>query len=91
MSNEYRYQILLMLREKPMRISDITRRLDFTTAEVRRHVTRLNEVSLIQRDLDGYYYLTPYGETSLVLFQELIFLTANKDYFKTDYHVKASN
>jgi len=72
-----------MLQEKPMRISDITRILDLTTAEVRRHVSRLNETALIQRNLDGYYHLTPYGETSLVLFQEIIYLSSNKEYFKT--------
>jgi len=83
MSNEYRYNILLLLREKVMRISDLTREIKFTTAEVRRHVTRLAEVGLIQRDIDGYYQLTPYGETSLLLFQEFIFLSTNREYFKT--------
>ena len=66
-----------------MRISDLTREIKFTTAEVRRHVTRLSDVALIRRDLDGYYQLTPYGETSLLLFQEFIFLSSYRNYFKT--------
>ena len=71
-----------MLREKPMRISDLSRKFKFTTTEVRRHVTRLSEVGLIHRDLDGCYQLTPYGETALILFQEFIFLSSNMEYFK---------
>ncbi len=72
-----------------MRISDLTREIKFTKAEVRRHVTRLSEVDLIQRDLDGYYQLTPYGETSLLLFQESIFLSKYRDYFKN--HTPVNN
>ena len=83
MSNEYRYNILLLLCEKPMRISDLTREIKFTTAEVRRHVSRLAEVGLIQRDTEGYYLLTPYGESSLLLLQEFIFLSTNREYFQT--------
>jgi predicted transcriptional regulator len=83
MSNENRYDILLILREQSKRITDLTRHMDLTTTEVRRHVTRLSEAGLIQRDIEGYYQLTPYGETSLLLFQEFEFLSSNREYFKT--------
>ena len=83
MSNENRYEILLILREQSKRITDLTRQMNLTTTEVRRHVTRLTEAGLIQRDIDGYYHLTPYGEASLLLFQEFEFLSSNREYFKT--------
>jgi len=83
MSNENRYEILLILREQPKRITDLTRQMNLTTTEVRRHVTRLTEAGLIKRDIEGYYQLTPYGETSLLLFQEFEFLSSNREYFKT--------
>jgi predicted transcriptional regulator len=83
MSNENRYEILLILREKSKRITDLTKQMNLTTTEVRRHVTRLTEAGLIQRDIEGYYRLTPYGETSLLLFQELEFLSAHRDYLTT--------
>jgi predicted transcriptional regulator len=57
--------------------------MNLTTTEVRRHISRLSDAGLVQRDLDGYYHLTPYGKTSLVMLQELEFLSWNKDYFKT--------
>ncbi len=83
MSNENRYGVLLILKEEAKRITDLTREMKLTTTEVRRHVSRLAEVSLIQRDLGGFYHLTPYGETSLLLFQEFIFLSSHSEYFKT--------
>jgi predicted transcriptional regulator len=83
MSNENRYGVLLILRKQARRITDLTREMKLTTTEVRRHVSRLAEVDLIQRDIEGFYHLTPYGETSLLLFQELIFLSSNSEYFKT--------
>jgi len=83
MSNENRYEILLILREQPKRITDLTRQMDLTTTEVRRHVTRLTEAGLIQRDVEGYYQLTPYGKASLLLFQEFEFLSSNREYFMT--------
>lgn len=82
-SNESRYEILVLLSEKPMRNTGISRELDLTSPETRRQVSRLGEVGLIQRDLEGFYHLTPYGEMSLILFQEIQFITGNRDYFQT--------
>jgi predicted transcriptional regulator len=83
MSNENRYGVLLILQREEKRITDLTREMKLTTTEVRRHVSRLAEVGLIQRDIGGFYHLTPYGETSLLLFQEFVFLSSNSEYFKT--------
>jgi len=83
MSNENRYGVLLILRKQARRITDLTQEMKLTTTEVRRHVSRLAEVDLIQRDIGGFYHLTPYGETTLLLFQEFIFLSSNREYFKT--------
>ena len=82
-SNESRYDILILLREKPMRNTDISKALDLTSAEIRRQVSRLHAIGLIQRDLGGFYHLTPYGEMTLILFQEFHFLTDNREYFQT--------
>ena len=83
LSNENRYGALLIIKQEPKRITDLTRMMNLTTTEIRRHVTRLSEVGLIQRDLEGYYRITPYGETSLQLLRELDFLSSFKDYFMT--------
>jgi predicted transcriptional regulator len=80
LSNENRYEILVFLRKKAMRISDITREVMLKTPEARRHISRLVEIGLIQRDIEGYYHLTHYGETVLISLNEFIFLSNHKDY-----------
>lgn len=81
-SNEIRHRSLLLLKEKPMRITEIAKQQKLNHPEIRRHLTRLREVGLIKRDADGYYHLTSYGETSIILLKELEFLSANSAYFK---------
>jgi predicted transcriptional regulator len=83
LSNEDRYGILLVLQKKAMRITDIAKEMDINNPEARRHLTRLSTVSLIKRDVEGLYHLTPYGETCLLLFDEFDFLSSNREYFKT--------
>ena len=82
-SNEIRYEILVSLREKAKRITDITREMDLKTPEARRHVSRLSEVGLIQRNIEGFYHITPYGEGMLILLKEFDFMTRHRDYFQS--------
>ncbi len=82
-SNEIRHRILLLLQRNPMRITEIAREQGLNHPEIRRHLTRLRDIGLIERDVEGLYHLTPYGETSILLFKEFEFLSANSDYFET--------
>ena len=81
-SHEIRHNILLLLKDKPMRITEIARDQDLHHPEIRRHITRLQNIRFIKRDIDGYYHLTTYGETSLLLFKDFMFLTENRQYFE---------
>jgi predicted transcriptional regulator len=82
-SNEHRHRILLLLQDNAMRTMELAKETDLNNPEIRRHISRLQEIDLIQRDVEGYYSLTPYGEASLKLFQEIKFISRNSDYFKT--------
>ena len=82
-SNEKRYEILIALREKAKRITDIAREMELKTPEARRHVSRMSEVGLIQRNVEGFYSITPYGEGMLILLKEFDFMTRHRDYFQT--------
>ena len=82
-SNEIRHGILLLLQKKAMRITDITKKMGLNNPEIRRHISRLRGVGLIQRDVEGFYHLTPFGETALLLLLEFDFLSTNKEYFQT--------
>ena len=83
MSNEYRYRILLILRDQAKRITKLTRDMELTLTEVRRHVARLSQVGLIQKDTEGYYSLTEIGKIVLIEIQEFDFLSRHKAYLNS--------
>ena len=74
-SNEDRDRILFLLDQEKKRVSDLTRELNLTYPEIRRHISRLQKIGLIRRDPDGFYNLSPYGETCLTLFKEFEFIS----------------
>ena len=81
-SNENRYKIIKLIKQEPKRITDIINQLELTSPEARRHVSRLCEIGLIQRDINGQYHLTPYEEVSLLHVHEFDFIAKNQEYFK---------
>ncbi|OGD56012.1 hypothetical protein A3K78_02945 [Candidatus Bathyarchaeota archaeon RBG_13_52_12] len=80
-SNEYRHAILVLLKEKPLRVTDIAKQQHLTTQEISRHVSRLGEVGLTYKDIDGFYHLTPYGESIHILLEEFQFVSKHREYF----------
>jgi len=82
-SNEDRLRILLRLNESPARASELSRDLDLTIQEIGRHITRLTEVGLTQKDIDGFQHATPYCRYLLDLFQGMRFTVKNKEYFSS--------
>jgi len=82
-SNEERDRILCAIQEEKKRVIDLSRELNLTYPEIRRHTMRLQDIGLISKDLDGFYHLTPYGVTCLTLFDEFDFITRHGNYFTT--------
>ena len=80
-SNEDRLGILYRLKEGGMKITRLSREMDITTQECSRHMTRLSEARLVEKDSDGLYGLTPYGMLSLVLISGQRFVAEYRDYF----------
>ena len=80
-SNEDRLRILLQLEEKAMRVTDISRELNLSIQESSRHVSRLSEVSLTRKDVEGFYSLTTYGVLILENLRELEFSSKYSEYF----------
>jgi predicted transcriptional regulator len=81
-SNEDRDMILSILSKEKKRVSDLSRELNLTYPEIRRHISRLHNIGLILRDIEGFYHLTPYGETCITLFDEFDFISKQREYFK---------
>ena len=81
LSHPERLKMLQMLKDVPMRLSQISKKLDVTTAEVSRHLDRLNKAKLIERDSGNNYHLTSFAEAVLSEFLNFEFLAQNTDFF----------
>jgi len=83
LSNEERLKILYNLREKNMNITSLAQKMDTTTQECSRHISRLAEFNLIQKNADRTYSLTPYGQLTLRLISGHQFTSIHQEYFNT--------
>jgi predicted transcriptional regulator len=81
LSSEERMRILLAVKAEKTRLSSLAEKMKFTATEASRQLQRLNEAKLIQRDSEGFFTITKYGELSLSLLDSLIFTSANREYF----------
>ena len=83
LSNEERLNILYNLREKNMNITALSQEIDTTTQECSRHVSRLAEYNLIQKNADRTYSITSYGNLILRLISGHQFASNHQQYFNT--------
>jgi predicted transcriptional regulator len=81
-SNEDRLSLLKELQGREMNVTAIARAIEVTTQEVSRHLSRLTEVGLTEKDPEGPYRLTPYGVLTLSQIQGLEFTSTHKNYFR---------
>lgn len=81
LSNEDRLRILHQLNKKAMNVTNLSKTLGLTTQESSRHVSRLGDVGLTEKDVDGLHHLTPYGELALKQLKGLEFISQHSDYF----------
>jgi len=81
MSNDIRHNILLLLLQKPERMTQVAKVLELTSPEVSRHLARLSENMLIEKDGDNFYHVTNFGEYLLNSLVDLEFMTKHREYF----------
>jgi predicted transcriptional regulator len=81
LSSEERMRVLLAVKAEKMRLSNLAERMKFTATEASRQLQRLSEAKLVQRDSDGFFAITKYGELSLSLLDSLSFTSLNREYF----------
>src|SRR5215207_11751675 len=63
------------------RLSQLTTNLSATPQETSKHLTRLRDAKLIEKDSDGFFCLTVFGRIMLNLLPSIRFLTQNREYF----------
>ncbi len=83
LAGEDRLNILLELKNKPHRLSYLSKKLGFTVQETSRNISRLTEAKLVTKNADGCFCLTPYGEETLGLLGGFNFLSQHREYFVT--------
>lgn len=81
LSNTDRLKILLRLSEASEKLTEIAEHIDTTHQQCLRHLKRLSEMGLVDKNTDGSYMITSYGELVLKLTPGLEFITNNKEYF----------
>ena len=80
-SSAERMNIMQSLLEERLKLSHVSKKLDMTVTEASRHLQRLSDVHLIDKDIDGTFGPTPYGELAIKLLSSLDFISSNRQYF----------
>ncbi len=83
LSNDERLNILIALREKAMKLTQVSAALKLPAQEVSRQLARLVTLDLCYRDGEGDYNLTPYADHVIELTPGFGFLSRNRAYFRT--------
>lgn len=81
LSSSERINIMLEIQQKRLKLSNVSKKLDMTVTETSRHLQRLSEARLIEKDVQGLYGLTPFGMLVLSLLSGLGFVSRYRDFF----------
>ncbi len=82
LASEQRLNIIKNLAKNKLNISKLADIIDATKPEIHRNVTRLTKAGLIEKNIDGDYGLSVYGNAVLAQIPSLTFFTENKQFFK---------
>lgn len=82
LASEQRLNIIKNIAKNKLNISKLANLLDATKPEIHRNVTRLTKAGLIEKNTDGAYGLTVYGNAVLIQIPSLTFFAENKQFFK---------
>jgi predicted transcriptional regulator len=81
LASEQRLAIIFQLNEKSAKISQIAKGLGITMQEAHRNVNRLQGAGLIEKDPEGVFSLTTFGNTIIKQIPTFNYLSKHKEYF----------
>jgi predicted transcriptional regulator len=81
LASEQRLAIIFQLNEKNAKISQIAKDLGITMQEAHRNVNRLQDAGLIEKDPEGIFSLTTFGNTIIKQIPTFNYLSKHKEYF----------
>ena len=76
-----RLTLFCSIARERFRLTQLASKLSASTQETSRHLSRLQEVRLIEKQSDGRFTLTSFGKTVEAILPSLRFLTEHSDYF----------
>jgi len=83
LSNENRLRIMLELEKEPLKLTHVSKKLDLTSSDTHRQLSRLSETKLIVKDVEGFFRLTPFGQQALNWIPGYTFISENIEYFQS--------
>lgn len=81
LASEQRLAIIFRLNEKSAKISQLAKDLGITMQEAHRNVNRLQDAGLIEKDPEGIFSLTTFGNTIIKQIPTFNYLSKHKEYF----------
>jgi predicted transcriptional regulator len=76
-----RLTLLSEIAIEKSKLSQLTTKLPATPQETSKHLTRLRDAKLIEKDSEGFFGLTAFGKIIMNLLPSIRFLTQNREYF----------
>jgi predicted transcriptional regulator len=76
-----RLTLLYEIAIEKRRLSQLTAKISATPQETSKHLTRLRDAKLIEKDSDGFFSLTAFGKIIENLLPSIRFLAQNREYF----------
>lgn len=81
LASEQRLSIIFRIYEKKAKISQLAKDLDITMQEAHRNVNRLQDAGLIEKNPEGVFSLTTFGNTIIKQIPTFNYLSKHKEYF----------
>lgn len=81
LASPVRLQQLNVMKKGKVRMTELARSTDATIQETSRHLARMKECGIIDKDVDGFYGLTGLGRILLSVLSSIAVLPVRRDFF----------
>lgn len=82
-ASEQRLNIMIILNDEEINISNMAKKLSATVPEVHRNFSRLTKSGFILKNVEGSYRLTTLGKTMIARIPSIVFISKNEKYFNS--------
>lgn len=82
LSSESRLEILNLVRQNPLTLSELHKKTKKTGSEIHRNLQRLLDSKVIDKDNNGKYRLSNFGQLIMFQLHSFEFLATHKDFWK---------